>query len=383
MHPDLWTVPGIDFTIRSWGFFVVLGAVIAISLILRRAQRHGLDPSFVMTLTVIGVVAGIVGCRGMYLVHHDWDAVRRGEVGLTYLFQFARGGEILGGVLLASASVIVYLVIRRKPVLPHVDLLLPPTLLAMGIGRIGCLLGGCCFGGACETPDGHEALPWAVRFPYGSPAMADDLIHQRLTLPAELYWQPPHATEVSPIPPDVIAAAQADDPSLQEFATAAEVYANARKAAPDSEETRRLQAAFEAAGAKFGRRASAIDIMAWRHLRKLGERGTPHTWAEIRSLAAAQHSHWLHPAQVYDCVALVLLFLLLSEIYRRRPRAGEVTAWTMILYPINRILQESIRADNPKDTFGLTISTFLSAVILLGGVAMLLYIRGRKRAVTA
>ena len=38
------------------------------------------------------------------------------------------------------------------------DILAPSVALGYAVGRIGCLLNGCCFGRACE-------LPWAIRFP--------------------------------------------------------------------------------------------------------------------------------------------------------------------------------------------------------------------------
>ncbi len=51
---------------------------------------------------------------------------------------------------------------HRLPGLALADLVIPSVLLGVAIGRLGCFLNGCCFGGACE-------LPWAVEFPFGSP----------------------------------------------------------------------------------------------------------------------------------------------------------------------------------------------------------------------
>ena len=57
----------------------------------------------------------------------------------------------------------VYLMIQMVPRLWTYQVELPARtvvhlLLGMAIGRIGCFLNGCCYGGACE-------LPWAVTFP--------------------------------------------------------------------------------------------------------------------------------------------------------------------------------------------------------------------------
>src|SRR5208283_2275089 len=38
----------------------------------------------------------------------------------------------------------------------------PSMLLGLALGRVGCLLNGCCFGGPCD-------LPWKMTFPWNSP----------------------------------------------------------------------------------------------------------------------------------------------------------------------------------------------------------------------
>ena len=55
---------------------------------------------------------------------------------------------------------------HRLPGLAFADLIAPGVVLGVGLGRIGCFLNGCCYGGICE-------LPWAVQFPEGTPAYAD------------------------------------------------------------------------------------------------------------------------------------------------------------------------------------------------------------------
>jgi phosphatidylglycerol:prolipoprotein diacylglycerol transferase len=78
---------------------------------------------------------------------------------------FASGGlTSLGGVVagVAAAPVLARLAGVQLAVL--LDALVPAALLALGIGRIGCLLAGCCYG----LP---TALPWGVVFPeVGPPA---------------------------------------------------------------------------------------------------------------------------------------------------------------------------------------------------------------------
>jgi prolipoprotein diacylglyceryltransferase len=118
-------------------------------------------------------------------------------------------------------------------------------------------------------------------------------------------------------------------------------------------------------------------IAAAVHLARLSEQeGRPVTMADLRAMAAAQRTQWVHPAQIYDAVGLTLMFFVLSAILRHRRRHGVVIAWTMLLYPVSRFIQEMLRGDNPHDVAGLTISQFLSLVLFgLGLVYMFVVIR--------
>jgi prolipoprotein diacylglyceryltransferase len=59
---------------------------------------------------------------------------------------------------------------------------------------------------------------------------------------------------------------------------------------------------------------------------------------------------------------------LLSAYFYRRKRHGTVFALAMICYPVQRFIEEIIRLDNPRDTFGLTISQGVSVVLLVIGL---------------
>ncbi len=375
MHPELWTVPGINYPIRTWGFFVVVGVLVALWISVRRARRRGLDPSVITSMALIGVLLGVVGCRLMHVIHYFAPQLRSGQMSLKDAALMSGGGEILGGVLLAGIGVAVYLRIRRKPILAYLDLAAAPVILAMGIGRLGCFGFGCCWGGVCVTDTGDKALPWAVRFPYGSPAYMREWQDGRIKVPDELIWKSSVTKEPEPIPRHVLYGLDVDNrPLLDEFMVKGDRYASLRKSAPDSEEAHRLRRELAELSHKMGKHSPAEladDIAASLHLRRISEAaGRPVKWSDLRSLASTQHSLWLHPAQLYDAISLGVMFLLLSAIYARSRYPGMVVAWTMVLYPASRIVMEIVRTDNPHDTlFGLTISQFLSVVVLVVGLA--------------
>jgi len=68
------------------------------------------------------------------------------------------------------------------------DLLAPSIALGSVLGRIGCLLNGCCYGRVCH-------LPWAIRFPSQSEGAWMQQFHQGLVGPNEPSL-PVHPTEI-------------------------------------------------------------------------------------------------------------------------------------------------------------------------------------------
>ena len=92
--------------------------------------------------------------------------------------------------------------------------------------------------------------------------------------------------------------------------------------------------------------------------------------SEIQELAHQHPSQPVHPAQLYSTMMLVLLALTLNALYWRRTRDGQVMCVLLLIEPWSRYILELLRADNPIDTLGFTISQKLaiglSALGLLG-----------------
>ncbi|HUU84606.1 MAG TPA: prolipoprotein diacylglyceryl transferase family protein [Phycisphaerae bacterium] len=381
MHPQLWTVPGIGYTVHAWGFMVFLGFWIAVWVAVLQARRAAASPAVVTTIALIGAVAGLVGCRAMYLLHYYREPIRSGGMDFQDVAAMRGGGEILGGVLLATLAVIVYLVAARRSIRLYLDVVLPSVILAMGIGRIGCLLAGCCWGETCLVDAGRKALPWAVRFPYGAPAYERHWQDGQLTVPDELLWALPGNAERTPIPAAILADPAIDgNRQLAEYVEHVQALSALKDAPPQSPEVARHRdrlSALQPVLPGGSKEETTAYVAAAAHLRRLSQqRDRPVTIADLRAIAATQHSQWVHPAQIYDAIGLALLFFVLSAVLRRRRRHGMVVAWTMMLYPVSRFLQEMLRGDNPHDVAGLTVSQSLSAVLFaLGLIYLLILIR--------
>jgi phosphatidylglycerol:prolipoprotein diacylglycerol transferase len=76
----------------------------------------------------------------------------------------------------------------------------------------------------------------------------------------------------------------------------------------------------------------------------------------------------VHPTQLYNAgAALLVLGLLL--VYARRPRRpGELMGVLMIVYPLTRWPIEAIRSDEPSVFLGMSWSQNMSVLLLLAGL---------------
>ena len=155
------------FQIHAYGLLLAISFLVGIYWAVHRARKRKISPTEVMDLSLIIVVAAIVGSRVMYVVTHleefhgRWfDTINpfqsTGEIGIA-------GLTMLGGVLLALAAVVVFCLVKGIPVLRLCDVMAAPLALGLSLTRIGCFLNGCCFGKPSD-------LPWAMVFPLSSPA---------------------------------------------------------------------------------------------------------------------------------------------------------------------------------------------------------------------
>jgi len=185
MYPELFEIPFTNLTVKSYGLMMVVAFLAAIYIIRRLSRDITPNPQFITNAALYSLIAGIVGARLFYIVHY-FDKFR-GD--MLSVFAIWNGGlELLGGVILAIATIVFYLWRHKLPVRRYLDILAVGLMLALAFGRIGCFLNGCCFGKPTD-------LPWAVRFPYGSYAYQSQVnpnpdrnrTQPQLKLPSEFF----------------------------------------------------------------------------------------------------------------------------------------------------------------------------------------------------
>lgn len=346
MRPELFTFPGTNFVVPGYSAMIVLAFLVGTWWQTRRASKVKCDPDVVLSLALIALVAGWVGGRLFYVIHY-WDKYFSHQP-MAILDLKAGGFEVYGGVIFAAFWCIVYLFVRRLPVRLYADLTAPTLLFAMGVGRLGCWFAGCCFGATCP-----DALPWAVEFPARSEAFIQHWQERRVTLPADLIVVAPDG-QIAPV--WTLAEPllkQFPDGNVEAFETK---LAEARKKVekmPDS-------AARRKAATELSYAAALLD--------HFHEYGLTLKDAVGRAKDRALHSAKVHPAQIYSFVGPILLAWLLNAYFYRRTRHGSVFALAMILYGIERFIEEMVRSDNPVDTFGLTVSQGISVAVVAGGL---------------
>jgi len=159
MHPELFEIPIVHLTVKSYGFMMVVGFLAAVAVIRYLSRPFTRDPQHITNAALYALIAGVVGARAFFVVHY-FDQFR--DEPWHHVFAIWNGGlELIGGVVLAIAAILLYIRYYRLPLRHYLDVLAIGLTAALMFGRIGCFLNGCCYGKPAE-------LPWAVRFPYGS-----------------------------------------------------------------------------------------------------------------------------------------------------------------------------------------------------------------------
>ncbi len=125
----------------------------------RRGIRDNLKPELFYDLGLCLIIGVIVGARSLFVVSY-WERDFAAQPFWT-VFNIRSGGLVFyGGLIGASLAVLIYSRWKKLQVWKIADALAPSIALGYAIGRIGCLMTGCCYGRECH-------LPWAIRFPVG------------------------------------------------------------------------------------------------------------------------------------------------------------------------------------------------------------------------
>jgi phosphatidylglycerol:prolipoprotein diacylglycerol transferase len=341
--------------VRSYGVLMLAGIICGIGLAMRRAVQAGLDSETVLGLALWVIPGGAIGGRLFYVIQYWSTRIRQPDPWSTIknVLAFTEGGLVVYGAFIgAMAAFAIYMLRHKLPALAMADIMAPGMMVGLSLGRLGCLMNGCCYGG-------ESHLPWAITFPREN--HADSL-------------SPPYAEQASygrfyglrvGTPADgsrAVAIEQVDagSPAASAGLKAGEVIEsiNGGEIVSEDDAQRAIVTAFET--------SAPLKIV------------TPESTATIPAIAAPPRSLPVHPAQAYSSIDAALLAWVLWSFYPYRRHDGEVMALMLMLHPISRFLLETIRVDEaPVWGTGLSISQNLSVGLFLVGMGLWVAV-GRK-----
>lgn len=152
MHPVLFEIPKIGqfgpFPIHSFGVMILFALIAGILVARMRSRRYGISFDQISDIAFWLLIPGVLGARILFIVQ-DLGYYRNH---LDEVFSLKFQGMTSFGTPLFGA-VALWLWARKAKVQPSkaFDLIAPSFIAGHVLGRIGCLLNGCCYGGVCPT----------------------------------------------------------------------------------------------------------------------------------------------------------------------------------------------------------------------------------------
>ena len=135
----------------TYAFVLLFSIIVAWGLIRSRQNRLNLSQSQRMAIGIAAFLGAMIGAKIPFLGERGWSALFDGTV------WFADGKTILGGIAGGYAAVElakwIYGIRTRTG-----DSFALPIAVAVGFGRIGCFIAGCCYGQV-------TTVPWGIEFP--------------------------------------------------------------------------------------------------------------------------------------------------------------------------------------------------------------------------
>ncbi len=143
------------FLLRWYEVTLFVSLTVSLLLLWRLAGKYGLEPSRALSLALVALPGGLIGARLLHVIDsYSYYAANPALALRVWDGGFAQYGMMLGWLGCALALNALWM---RLPAHRFLDLAPVPLLVGFAVGRIGCLLHGCCFGSPTN-------LPWGVTF---------------------------------------------------------------------------------------------------------------------------------------------------------------------------------------------------------------------------
>lgn len=145
MHPIICKLG--PLTVYSYGLMLAIAFIVCSTLITAQAKKQDIPAEIAFNLAFLIFISGIIGARIFYIAMNMGYYIKNP----LEIIMLQQGGLAwFGGLIFGVFSGLYYLKAKKLPVYKILDLFAPFVALGQAIGRIGCLLNGCCFGKASQ-----------------------------------------------------------------------------------------------------------------------------------------------------------------------------------------------------------------------------------------
>jgi phosphatidylglycerol:prolipoprotein diacylglycerol transferase len=316
---------------------LVLGCAVGFALAYFAIGKNRNTPRARITVGIGMVVGGLLGGRIAYLSENVpldlWfgDLYKIWDGGLVFY------GSAIGGVVGYFGAYFTILKKYNISTWKMADVIAPCGALGLCLGRIGCLLNGCCYGNvAC--PD-----CWSVSFPMPAEPRYKMVSRGYQTTAGFTLAEGTVVGKVEPNSPAYAAGLRDGDLILQ----------------VNGHVDERLET-FNSHNWPKSKNDLTLTV---RHK----DGGQPVDLGPFKP-----RSIGLHPTQLFESISMALLCLLMLAYMPFRRRDGEVMVLFMLCYAVHRFLNEMLRTDTDKVAFDMTLSQNISILVFASGLVLAL-----------
>lgn len=151
--------------IRWYGIMVVLAVIAILWISLIEAKRLKVAEEHVYNLAIFAIISGVIFSRLVHVID-NWDYYMQNPSKIVGF----EGVGVYGAVIGVIVAIVAYCLVKKLSIWQVGDMVSPGALVGMAIGRVGCVLNGCCYGLPSESfcsvvytnPDTYAPLNVAV-----------------------------------------------------------------------------------------------------------------------------------------------------------------------------------------------------------------------------